>query len=96
MLCNIHVHLHSPRFELVVYTTFTVSRLCFCHFQAKRISSELHSNVLVELAAQIEQSTEDTLRDLYTCRRDLDRLHEKLVQIESEKDRERQLTKQRE
>lgn len=60
------------------------------------MSAELHSNVLVELAAQIEHSTQDALRDLQNCRQDLERLHEKLVQIESEKDRERQLIKQRE
>ena len=64
--------------------------------QVKRISTELHSNVLVEQAAQIEQSTRDTMRNLECFRLELERLHEKLVQIESEKDRERQLTKQRE
>ena len=64
--------------------------------QAKRISAELHSNVLVELAAQLELSSGDTLRDLRGFCEELERLYEKLVQIESEKDRERQLVKQRE
>ena len=64
--------------------------------QTKRISAELHSNVLVEQAAQIEHSTQDMMRDLESFRLELERLHEKLVQIESEKDRERRLTKQRE
>ena len=52
--------------------------------------------MLVEQAAQFELSTADTMRDLENFRQELERLHEKLVQIESEKDRERQLTKQRE
>ena len=60
------------------------------------MSAKLHSNVVVELASQLEHSTQGTLRDLEGCRQELERLHEKLVQIESEKDRERQLIKQRE
>ena len=60
------------------------------------MSAELHSNLLMELAGQIEQSTVDTQRDLHTCQNDLEKLHEKLVQIESEKDKERRLIKQRE
>ena len=60
------------------------------------MSAELHSNLLMELAGQTEQSTADTQRDLHTCQNDLEKLHEKLVQIESEKDKERRLIKQRE
>jgi hypothetical protein len=84
------------REELSLYFSLTLQEQEERVQEAKQISAALHSNVLVELAAQMEQSTADTLRDLHNFQDELERLHKKLVQIESEKDRRRQLTKQRE
>lgn len=64
--------------------------------QVQQISSILRNNLLVEQANQIEQTTERTIQEFEACHSDAKTLHEKLVQIESEKDRERRFTKQRE
>lgn len=50
----------------------------------------------MELAGQLEQSTNIMLKDIDSVRKDLETLHSKLVQIEKEKDREMRLLKQKE
>ena len=56
----------------------------------------LHSNQLVELALQVEASTQTMLRDIELMQQDLHKLRNKLLQIEEEKDREQRLMKQKE
>ncbi len=82
----------------VIASPITLSSLLssVLHLQVQQISFLLHSNVLVEQANQIELSTERTFREFEACQSEAEALHEKLVQIENEKDRERRLTKQRE
>lgn len=64
--------------------------------QLKETSEYLRSNLLSEVAQQISLSTERTMGDFDSTKSSLEKLHNKLVQIEGEKDRERRLTKQRE
>ena len=56
----------------------------------------LHSNSLVELGSQVEASTQSMLREISAVKEELQSLHDKLVRIEEEKDRERRLNKQKE
>ena len=62
----------------------------------QQICNSLHSNSLVEMHAQVVQETEQVQAEVNQCRAELQTLHANLIQIESEKDREMRLKKQRE
>lgn len=81
-----------------VSKVFPVSKYKFLIrlLQIQEISGFLHSNPLNELSTQLEHSTTHMLKDFENVQQDLEMLHDKLVQIEKEKDREMRLLKQKE
>jgi thioesterase domain-containing protein len=94
--CDTSKEAESLTAELSVYLTVTKEEQTQRVAKIKEIAGFLHSNPLNELAGQLEQTTNMTMKDFETAQHDLEMLYNKLVQIELEKDKERRLLKQRE
>lgn len=93
--CDTSDEVSSLSAELSVYLSVTKREQMERVSQIQHISSFLHSNPLVELAQQLNQSTDHMLKDFETAKNDLQSLYSRLLHIEEEKDKEMRMMKQK-
>uniref|UniRef100_A0A1X7TP97 Uncharacterized protein n=1 Tax=Amphimedon queenslandica TaxID=400682 RepID=A0A1X7TP97_AMPQE len=93
--CDTATEAKGLKDELSIYLSVTKEEQLDRVSKIKEISGFLHSNVLSEVTAHLNQVTEQTLKEFSLIDEQLASLHVKLCQIEEEKDKEMRLLKQK-